>query len=506
MAEGRVPQGERYVQLNIMDMFRNRGSRSGNSGSENSHRSSHRSDRSDHRGDHRSDRNGHRSDNRSGHRNSNSNGTSSRGEASATHGGPIRNRHSSSSRHASGSGPRGEHRRDRSHHRDRTQERAGYTGPARGQPVDVSEEDSIEESSQNTDVEMVDEAVFYQGSSSMLRAGGSARRAFSTMSQLNAAKVVRECATISRAVFSNNTRGYLYNGLDIKPLGRAYCPGYTLPAGDKDAGQVGCRIKVVNEDTLVCAQEMVKRHNFEQSQIQIAMKQGNAEPAMYHVDNGVVCLNMANKNSKGGGFLNGATAQEEAVMHRSTLWNTLPRSYYPWTHTEAVYSPFVAIYKNLVPATRADATASYVNFERAQAILDASAPLKNANELQLPGPPLPEIAFISIAAIEGPPTVKVAGKEDYVDDNDRALMALKIRQTLRMAALNGHRRLVLGALGCGVFRNPKEVVAEMFLIILREPEFQGGWWKEIIFACYDVEVTATSNISIFKSILDDEIV
>ena len=42
---------------------------------------------------------------------------------------------------------------------------------------------------------------------------------------------------------------------------------------------------------------------------------------------------------------------------------------------------------------------------------------------------------------------------------DRGLTKAKMRLTLRLAAIKGHSRLVLGALGCGAFKNPTEDVA-----------------------------------------------
>ncbi|KAF3909838.1 hypothetical protein ABW21_db0204107 [Orbilia brochopaga] len=296
---------------------------------------------------------------------------------------------------------------------------------------------------------MSDAPSFLQGTSSMLRVKAGGQHAANVA---NAALILKECAIISRAVYSQNTQGYLYNALDIKPLGAPYCPQYRLPAGDPDAGKPGCRIRVLNCDTFQCADDMLTRHNFEQSQMLIARQQGNNEPLMHPPDNGVICLNMANAFNRGGGFISGSTAQEEALMHRSTLWHTLPQHYYPMTETEAIYSPYVAIYKT---AQRHDGVDQY---------------------------------------------------SDYIHDHDRAITELKIRQMLRIAGLNGHRRLVLGAFGCGVFKNPKAMVAGMFLKILKEPEFQGGWWKEIVFGCFDPPGSKYPNFKIFHSVLDGHVV
>lgn len=64
-------------------------------------------------------------------------------------------------------------------------------------------------------------------------------------------------------------------------------------------------------------------------------------------------------------------------------------------------------------------------------------------------------------------------------------MKYKIRLVLRIAAKHGHRKLVLGALGCGAARNPQKDVARVFREVMQEPEFQGGWWEQLAFAVLD---------------------
>ncbi|KAK6495340.1 hypothetical protein TWF481_003364 [Arthrobotrys musiformis] len=470
-----------YTQLSLIDMFR-RGRGGGNSpgGRGRGNNENGRSQESGSRG-----RGVIRNRDNSSSRYSNSPGSGSR--------------HGGSSRGRGGYRPRGNGRdRDRERERDNR---------GRGHRLDgnEAEEGEEEEVSDAMDMEIEEGLPLPQGTSSMLRAG----RSSNPLVAVNAAhaKIIpAECAIISRAVFGKKTLGYLYNALDIKALGPKYCPNYRLPPEDPQAGQIGCRIKVVNQDTFACAEEMIKRYNFEQSQMAIARQQKNSEPDMYPVDNGVVCLNMANARVKGGGFSHGSVAQEEVLMHRSTLYDTLDSAFYPWTDTEGVYSPYVAIYKKYNPGTTAGDGGSYTPLERAQAILTSPTPITDANKQPLPGPPLAELAVISIAAISGPRTIAKGGKEEYADPYVRDLMFLKVRQLLRIAALNGHRRLVLGALGCGAFANPKQKVAEIFLSVLQEPEFQGGWWKEIAFACFDRDTSAKSNPYIFGQILGGQVV
>lgn len=60
----------------------------------------------------------------------------------------------------------------------------------------------------------------------------------------------------------------------------------------------------------------------------------------------------------------------------------------------------------------------------------------------------------------------------------------KIRTILRIALDNNHTKLVLGALGCGAFKNPPSHVARLFKEVLEEPEFIGAF-EEICFAILD---------------------
>lgn len=73
----------------------------------------------------------------------------------------------------------------------------------------------------------------------------------------------------------------------------------------------------------------------------------------------------------------------------------------------------------------------------------------------------------------------------YKYPQDRLLTKQKMRTFLRIAALNAHRTIVLGALGCGAFRNPNTEVVACWREVLGEGEFAGGWWTEVVFAVMD---------------------
>lgn len=175
----------------------------------------------------------------------------------------------------------------------------------------------------------------------------------------------------------------------------------------------------------------------------------------------VAILNMANAQHAGGGWQHGATAQEEAICYRTSLPKTLHRKHYPIPYDAALYSPTVMVIRD--------------SMKNGHDLLDFRDPSQ-----------LDVISVISCAAVCQPAVGKYAnGKLYYQDQSDVKLMREKMRIILRTAIRNRHRKIVLGAFGCGAFANPNHVVAKMWKEILLEAEFQGGYWKDVVFAVLD---------------------
>lgn len=197
----------------------------------------------------------------------------------------------------------------------------------------------------------------------------------------------------------------------------------------------------------------------------------------------VAVLNMASHVSPGGGWLNGAMAQEEALCYRSSLALSLHRRYYPWKQRMGIYTPDVVI-------VRSDMASGH----KLSDVADSAY--------------FPVVSAISIAALRCPPLRRVQEntpggvreREVFAKDADRSLTKDKMRLCLRIAARQGHRNLVLGALGCGAFRNPPEEIARCWLEVLRDAEFQGGWWDGIWFAVFDSK--NDGNHDVFMRMLD----
>ncbi|KAL0936310.1 mitochondrial chaperone bcs1 [Colletotrichum truncatum] len=238
---------------------------------------------------------------------------------------------------------------------------------------------------------------------------------------------------------------------ELPPLKSSACPGHPRP-----------KIKIVNEDTLNAAIDL----------------------AAQRPDGGrVAVLNMASDIHAGGGWLKGAVAQEEAICYRSSLYLSLHKRHYPFRRRMGLYTPDVVV-------IRGD--------------------MASGHKLLVPGTAytdLPVVSVLSIAAIRRPEVQKVrvstssATEEvyEFARANDRVLTMDKMRLCLRMAAARGHSLLVLGALGCGAFRNPPEEIAQCWLEVLGEAEFAGGWWREMWFAVYDRK--NEGNFEIFEDYL-----
>lgn len=173
----------------------------------------------------------------------------------------------------------------------------------------------------------------------------------------------------------------------------------------------------------------------------------------------VLVLNMASRRNPGGGVSGGSRAQEEELCRRSNLLKSLyafsPNHYgvfgfkklegtYPIPSLGGIYTPGVTVFKD-----------------------------DKYNLLEEPF----SCSVISVPGINRP-NLDVSGNMIRAHV---VMLKEKIRNLLRTAALEGHTKLVLGALGCGAFRCPSKHVAKIFKEVLGENEFN-GWFEEICFA------------------------
>ncbi len=170
---------------------------------------------------------------------------------------------------------------------------------------------------------------------------------------------------------------------------------------------------------------------------------------------GVACLNFASARNPGGGFLNGSQAQEESLARSSALYACLRpvEGFYGYhrEHKDLTYSDRI-IYSPEVPVMRDDSGALLAD-PYPVSFLTAAAPNR--------------------AAIIKNQPVLLPGLEKVF--RQRALRVLAV------AAAHGHRRMMLGAWGCGGFGNEPSLVARIFADSLAE----APWFDEVVFAVLD---------------------
>ncbi|MEH0985803.1 TIGR02452 family protein [Micromonospora sp. CPCC 205556] len=167
----------------------------------------------------------------------------------------------------------------------------------------------------------------------------------------------------------------------------------------------------------------------------------------------VACLNFASAKNPGGGYATGAHAQEESLARSSALaaaLRTVPEFYaYHQEHRDPLYSDRV-IHSPDVPVFRDDSGRLVPPYR--MAFLTAAAP--NAGALREP------------ADLGG-------------------VLRRRAGRVLGVALAHGHRRLVLGAWGCGVFRNDPVQVAGAFAALLGPDGPYAGRFDLVVFAVPD---------------------
>ena len=81
------------------------------------------------------------------------------------------------------------------------------------------------------------------------------------------------------------------------------------------------------------------------------------------------------------------------------------------------------------------------------------------------------------------------------------LLTSRVRRIFEIAVANGNEVLILGAFGCGAFRNPPEIVAKVFNKVMQE--FL-GYFDVIEYAVYHTE-RKKGNYEAFKRFIVDSV-
>ncbi|MGW2830845.1 TIGR02452 family protein [Streptomyces sp. NPDC001286] len=181
--------------------------------------------------------------------------------------------------------------------------------------------------------------------------------------------------------------------------------------------------------------------------------------AARRVGGGPAVLNFASARNPGGGFLNGAQAQEEALCRSSALYRCLLEVPGFYDHHRAHRDPFYTdrvIHSPAVPVFRDD-RGRLLDEPYTAGFLTAAAP--NAGVVRRAAP-------------------------ERAAELPRAL-AVRAERVLETAAAHGYRRLVLGAWGCGVFQNDPVQVAAAFRALLGPGGRFAARFEHVVFGVLD---------------------
>lgn len=205
----------------------------------------------------------------------------------------------------------------------------------------------------------------------------------------------------------------------------------------------------------------------------------------------IAVLNFASATHPGGGVLHGAKAQEESLCRCSTLYPTLNtpdnwRDYYnvnrengsPLHSDACIYSPGITIFKS---------------DERYPEVMDRKDWV-TADVITCAAPNL----YYKPYSWNNPET----GKLMNMDYEELLMLHMKrARHILTVAVVNNVDILILGAFGCGAFRNDPDTVAKAYKNVIEEYR---NYFDRIEFAifCRDYE---NRNYSAFrKALLGEE--
>ncbi|WP_030965067.1 TIGR02452 family protein [Streptomyces sp. NRRL S-378] len=230
---------------------------------------------------------------------------------------------------------------------------------------------------------------------------------------------------------------------DAKAGTTIYGPKRVIPGEQPVSGGRATVVEVTGESSTVAARRLAA--------------DAPAAPGAGRPGGPVAVLNFASARNPGGGYVRGAKAQEEALCRASALYETLLEALEYYEVHRAEVSTFYTdrvIHSPGVPVFRDD-RGELMEAPFLAGFLTSPAP--NAGTILRQEPE---------RAAEIP-----------------AALARRAELVLEVAALHQYRQLVLGAWGCGVFRNDPAVVAEAFRGLLTT-RF-AGTFERVVFAILD---------------------
>lgn len=173
----------------------------------------------------------------------------------------------------------------------------------------------------------------------------------------------------------------------------------------------------------------------------------------------VCVLNFASATNPGGGVVNGSSAQEESICRCSTLYSCLDvkemwDKFYmphraadnPLYNNDCIYTPAVKVFKSDSNFPELMQESEWWDVD----VITCAAPNLRSEPSNMMNP------------------CAGSSKADISYDGLKVLLRSRIKRIFEIAIDNGAEVLILGAFGCGAFRNPPRLVAEVFAEFTKE--------------------------------------
>lgn len=170
-------------------------------------------------------------------------------------------------------------------------------------------------------------------------------------------------------------------------------------------------------------------------------------------------LNFASATNPGGGVTSGSSAQEESICRISTLYPCIStdemwelfylphrKAHNPLYNNDCIYTPDVCVFKSDTNYPEILPESDWWNVN----VITCAAPNLRANPSNAMNP------------CAGSKAAKITEEEH------KKLLKGRIKRIFEVAVKNGNEVLILGAFGCGAFRNPPKVVASVFREVMQE--------------------------------------
>ena len=198
------------------------------------------------------------------------------------------------------------------------------------------------------------------------------------------------------------------------------------------------QFEINNETTLHAASRLVNQEGFDK----------------------ILCLNFASAKNPGGGFLNGSQAQEESLARATGLY------------------PCISQMTKMYEENRNYSSCLYLD----DMIYSPQVPvIRDDNDKLLDKPFL--ISILTVPAVNAGAVIKNGKKQEI--NQIESTMLQRTEKLLSVAAVNNYQVLVLGAWGCGVFKNNADDVARYFHYhLIENPKFS-GLFEKVVFAVLD---------------------